>query len=51
LKYNRQEVVDALCATNVVNDGEWWVLPLTGELEDGTDIMGGDAVFILKKGK
>jgi hypothetical protein len=51
LKFNTQEVVDALCAANVVNDGERWVLPLMGELEDGTAIMGGDAVFILKKGK
>ena len=51
LKFNTQEVVDALCAANVVNDGEWWVLPLMGELEDGTEIVGGDVVFILKKGK
>ena len=48
LKFDAQEVIGAL---GVVNDGDVLVLSLTGELLDGTPIMGEDVIVILKKGR
>lgn len=48
LKFNKQEVVLAL---GPVDDGDVIVATLTGELLDGTPIVGEDVVVILKKGK
>jgi len=51
LKFDTQEVIDALGA---VSDRECLVLTLTGNLKEefgGTPIQGEDVVFILKKGK
>lgn len=48
LKFDTQEVAAAL---GVVGDGECLTLTLTGELFDGTPIVGEDVIFIIKKGK
>ncbi len=48
LKFDAQEVVSAL---GLVNDGDILILSLTGELINGTPIMGEDIVKIIKKGK
>jgi hypothetical protein len=48
LKFLKREIVDAL---GEVEDGDEIVLELTGELYDGTPIIGEDVVIILKKGK
>ena len=48
MKFNKQEVVLAL---GPVEDGDVIVATLTGELLDGTPIVGEDVVVILKKGK
>jgi len=49
LKFDAQEVVAALGA---VEDGECWVLTLTGNLLGGTPIeFGEDVIIIIKKGK
>ena len=47
LKFSTQAIVRAL---GTVNDEECIVLELTGELKDGTSIVGEDVVRILKKG-
>jgi filamentous hemagglutinin family protein len=46
LKFRKREIVDAL---GEVNDGDEIVLMLTGNLFDGTPIVGEDVVRILKK--
>ena len=60
LKFDTQAVLCAIgyCATALVeeievtiNNGDCLVLTLTGELNDGTHIMGKDVVLIIKKGK
>ena len=48
LKFDVQEVIAAL---GDVEDEECLTLTLTGELFDGTPIVGEDVVLILKKGK
>ena len=48
LKFDTPAVVDAI---GEVDDGECFVLRLTGELFDGTLIAGEDVVLIRKKGK
>jgi len=48
LKFRTQDIVAALGA---VSDGDVLVLELTGNLLDGTPIVGEDVVVILKKGK
>ena len=48
LKFDTQEIVSALGA---VKDGDCLLLELTGNLQDGTPIVGEDVVLILKKGK
>ena len=48
LKLSRQEIVQAL---SPVNDGDVLVLTLTGQMLDGTPILGEDVVVMLKKGK
>jgi len=47
LKFDAQEVVAAL---GTVGDGDVLVLGLTGELLDGTPIVGEDVIIIIKKG-
>jgi len=52
LKFNTQEIVEALGGWDVVSDGQCVILDLTGALlDDGTPITGQDVVLILKKGK
>ena len=48
LKFKTQEVIEAL---GEVVDGETWMLHLTGNLNDGTQIEGTDCILIKKKGK
>ena len=48
LKFRTQDIVAALGA---VSDGDVLVLELTGNLNDGTPMVGEDVVVILKKGK
>jgi len=48
LKFNTQEIISAL---GEVADGDELVLPLTGELSNGTPIEGDDCIIILSKGK
>jgi hypothetical protein len=50
LKFSTQEIVQAIGVDNV-NDGDCFILTLTGKLNDGTPIIGEDVVRILKKGK
>jgi len=47
LKFDAQEIVAALGA---VSDGDVLFIPLTGELLDGTQIIGVDVIIIIKKG-
>jgi hypothetical protein len=47
LKFNKQAIIQAL---GPVNDGDVVVATLTGQLLDGTPIVGEDVVLILKKG-
>ncbi|HEX9945029.1 MAG TPA: hypothetical protein VGG03_23720 [Thermoanaerobaculia bacterium] len=52
LKFSRQEIVAAIEATfGPVADGAVLVLPLEGELLDGTLILGEDVIVVLRKGK
>ena len=48
LKFDTQEIVSVL---GEVADGDELVLPLRGELTDGTPIEGEDCIIILSKGK
>lgn len=48
LKFDTQEIVAAL---SKVEDGDCLRLTLTGELYDGTDIMGIDVIKVIKKGE
>ena len=50
LKFKTQTIVEAIGEENV-NDGECFVVTLTGKLNDGTPIIGEDVLRILKKGK
>jgi len=50
LKFSTQEIVQAIGVNNV-NDGDCFILTLTGRLDDGTPIIGEDVLRILKKGK
>ena len=50
LKFNTQAIVQAIGVDNV-NDGDCFILTLTGTLNDGTPIIGEDVLCILKKGK
>jgi len=49
LKFNRQAVVNALGGLSALTDRQVLVLHLTGNLLDGTPIVGADVVVILKK--
>ena len=53
LKFDAQAVIQAIEASlgRPVTDGEELVLPLEGELFDGTPFVGEDVVVILKKGR
>ena len=48
LKFDTEEIAEAM---GNVEDGEDFLLTLTGELEDGTKFQGEDGIIILKKGK
>jgi hypothetical protein len=48
IKFDAREIVAALGA---VNDGDVLIIILTGELLDGTPIVGEDVIIIIKKGK
>jgi hypothetical protein len=48
MKFDTEQIVDAL---GTVQDGEEWLLHLTGRLNDGTEIEGTDCILIKKKGK
>ena len=50
LKFSTQAIVQAIGVDNV-NDGDCFILTLTGTLNDGTPIIGEDVLRILKKGK
>jgi hypothetical protein len=50
LKFSTQAIVQAIGVDNV-NDGDCFILTLTGTLNDGTPIAGEDVLRILKKGK
>jgi len=50
LKFKTQAIVQAIGVDNV-NDGDCFILTLTGKLNDGTPIIGEDVLRILKKGK
>ena len=50
LKFSTQKIVQAIGVGNV-NDGDCFILTLTGRLDDGTPIIGEDVLRILKKGK
>lgn len=48
LKFKTQEIVNAL---GEVDDGDVVILQVTGVLDDGTELVGEDAIVIVKKGK
>ena len=48
VKFKAREIIEALGQSN---DGDVFVLEITGALKDGTSIQGEDVVIILKKGK
>lgn len=50
LKFKTQAIVQAIGVDNV-NDGDCFLVTLTGELDNGTPIIGEDVLRILKKGK
>jgi hypothetical protein len=51
LKFDIQEIVDALGEPEDVDDGDVEFVWLTGNLLDGTPIVGYDVIIIIKKGK
>lgn len=48
MKFDINQIVDALGS---VQDGQEWILYLTGNLQDGTVIEGSDCILIKKEGK
>lgn len=48
MKFDTEQIVDAL---GTVQDGQEWLLHLTGSLNDGTEIEGTDCIVIKNKGK
>ena len=48
MKFKTQQIVGAL---GQVEDGQEWLMQITGSLYDGTEIEGTDCIIIKKKGK